>query len=207
MGPLEVGFSFSWASHQCLYVLVSVIVYAFCFQVPCWMPYSPMGTQPLEFAPLQPCRAYPWQAYVQPGDGHWLTQGTHLVAAPSTPLNRGEPSATESAVLQPFQLYDGAYSFGGLAESPPIPPPSLHGGEGSSAPGLVPSDDMVNSESAVGIKSGDSGVVIGYQVDELTGTWSAEWFVAHSHIYPGFVGKESSLTYFAWNWDVRIIPF
>ena len=82
-----------------------------------------------------------------------------------------------------------------MAESHPIPPPSLHGGEGSSFPGLVPSDDTVNSESVVGIKPGDSGVVIGYQVDECTHTWSAECFVAHLHIYPGFTGKMSSLTH------------
>ena len=55
---------------------------------------------------------------------------------------------------------------------------------------------MVDSESAMDIKPGDSGVVIGYQVDEFTCTWSAEWFVAHSHIYPGFTGKVSSLTHF-----------
>ena len=35
-----------------------------------------------------------------------------------------------------------------------------------------------------------------YQVDEFTCTWSAEWFLAHSHIYPGFTGKVSSLTHF-----------
>ena len=76
-----------------------------------------------------------------------------------------------------------------------IPLPSLHDGEGSSFPGLVPSDDTVDSESVMGIKPGDSGVVIGYQVDEFTHTWSAEQFVAHSHIYPGFTGKVSSLTH------------
>ena len=86
--------------------------------------------------------------------------------------------------------------MGGSAESHPIPLPSLHGGEGSSFPGLVPSDDTVNSESAVGIKSGDSGLVIGYQIDECTHNWSAEQFVAHSHIYPGFTGTVSSLTHF-----------
>ena len=48
----------------------------------------------------------------------------------------------------------------------------------------------------MGIKPGDSGVVIGYQVDGFTCTWSAERFVAHSHIYPGFTGKVSSLTHF-----------
>ena len=48
----------------------------------------------------------------------------------------------------------------------------------------------------MGVKPGDSGVVIGYQVDEFTHTWSAEQFVAHSHICPGFTGKVSSLTHF-----------
>ena len=84
----------------------------------------------------------------------------------------------------------------GLAESHPIPLLCLHNGEGSTFPSLVPSDDMVNSESVVDIKPGDSGVVIGYQVDELTHTWSAEQFVACSHIYPGFTCKVSSLTHF-----------
>ena len=77
-------------------------------------------------------------------------------------------------------------------ESHLIPLPSLHGGEGSSLPGLVPSDDVVDSDSVMGIKPGDSGVVIGHQVDEFTHTWFAEWFVAHSHIYPGFADKVSS---------------
>ena len=55
---------------------------------------------------------------------------------------------------------------------------------------------MVNSEAVVGIKPGHSGVVIWYQVDEFTCTWSAEHFAAHSHIYPGFIGKMSLLTHF-----------
>ena len=58
------------------------------------------------------------------------------------------------------------------------------------------SDDVVDPDSVMAIKPGDSGVVIGYQVDEFTCTWSAEWFVARSHIYPGFTGKVSSLTHF-----------
>ena len=48
----------------------------------------------------------------------------------------------------------------------------------------------------MGIKPDDSGVVSGYQVDEFTHTWSSEWLAAHSHIYPGFMGKVSSLTHF-----------
>ena len=82
-------------------------------------------------------------------------------------------------------------------ESHLIPPPSLHDGEGSSFPGLVPSDDAVDSDSVTGIKPGESSVVIGYQVDEFTHTWSAEPFVPCSHIYPGFTGKMSSLTHFS----------
>ena len=78
----------------------------------------------------------------------------------------------------------------------PIPLPSLCDEEGSSFASLVPSDDAVNSDSVMGIKLGDSGVVIGYQVDEFTRTCSAEQFMAHSHIYPGFTGKVSALTHF-----------
>ena len=48
----------------------------------------------------------------------------------------------------------------------------------------------------MGIKPGDSGVLIGYKVDEFTHTWSAELFVAPFHVYPGFTGKVSSLTHF-----------
>ena len=48
----------------------------------------------------------------------------------------------------------------------------------------------------MGIKPGDSSVVIAYQVDDFTCTWSAEQFVAHSYIYPGFTSKVSSLTHF-----------
>ena len=154
------------------------------------MPYSPMGAQLLGFVPWQPFGVYPWQAYVQPGDGQWSTPGSHRMAAT---LGGVEPSATHSAVPQPL---GGVYSLGGSIESHPIPLPSLYDGEGSSFPGLVPSDKAVDSDSVMGIKPDDSGVVIGYQVDEFTRTWSAEQFVAHSHIYPGFTGKVSSLTHF-----------
>ena len=104
--------------------------------------------------------------------------------------------ATQSAVPQVSHLYGWAYSLGGSAVSHPISLHFLHDGEGFSFLGLVPSDDTVNSESVMGIKPGDSGVVIGYQVDEFTHTWSAECFVAHFHIYPGFTGKVSLSTHF-----------
>ena len=91
-----------------------------------------------------------------------------------------------AAVLQPFQQYGGAHSLQGLADSHPIPLPSLHGEEGSIFLGFVLSNDTVDSKSVVGMKPGDSSVVIWYQVDEFTHTWSAEHFVAQSHIYPWF---------------------
>ena len=53
------------------------------------MLYSPMEAQPLGFAPLQPFGVYPWQAYVQPHDGHWSMPGVHRVAAPSATLGGG----------------------------------------------------------------------------------------------------------------------
>ena len=43
-GPPQVGFSFRVQPPRIFsYKLMLVIMYAFCFQVPCWMPYSPMG--------------------------------------------------------------------------------------------------------------------------------------------------------------------
>ena len=95
------------------------------------------------------------------------------------------------------QPIGGVFSLGGSAESHLITLTSLHDGEGSSFPGLVPSDYAVDSDSGMGVKPGDSSVVIGYQVDEFTCTWSVEQFVACSHIYPGFTGKVSSLTHFS----------
>ena len=44
----------------------------------------------------------------------------------------------------------------------------------------------------MGIKPGDSGVVIGHHVDEFPCIWCAEWFVAHFNIYSGFTGKVPS---------------
>ena len=121
----------------------------------------------------------------------------HLVCIewwlPLLPWVGGEPSATHSAVPQPI---GAVCSLGCSVESHPIPLPSLCDGEGSSFPGLVPSDDVVNSDSVMGIKPGDSGLVIEYQVDDFTRTWSARQFVANSHIYPGLTGKVSSLTHF-----------
>ena len=48
---------------------------------------------------------------------------------------------------------------------------------------------MVNFKPIMGFKAGDSDVVIGYQVDEFTCTWLVKYFIAASHIYPGFMDK------------------
>ena len=87
----QVVFLFRVEPPTILYIicLVSVLVSAFYHQVPCWMPYSPLGAQPVGFAPLQPLGVYPWQEYVQPGDGHQPTPSMCRVAAPSTILSRG----------------------------------------------------------------------------------------------------------------------
>ena len=46
------------------------------------------------------------------------------------------------------------------------------------------------------MKPGASGMVIGYQVGEFPCTWLFKHFDAQSPIYPGLMGKVSSLTYF-----------
>ena len=200
MGSPQVGFFFRVEPPTIFYIicLVSNLLSAFYFQVPGWMLYSSMGALPLGFAPLQPFGVYPRQAYVQPGDGHWSMLGMHRVAAPSATFSWGSLLLL-SLLFPSHPIYKVGHTALGTRQIHLIPLPFLHGGEGSSFPGLMPLDDMVNSESLMGIKPGDSGVVIGYQVDEFTCTWSAEQFVACSHIYPGFTGKVSSLTHFHLN--------
>ena len=89
----------------------------------------------------------------------------------------------------------GHTAFGCMAESHMITLPSLHDGEGS-FPGCVPPNDLFNTVSVVDIKPGDFGVVIGYQVGTFTHTWLVKHFVAELHMYPGFIGKVSTLTHF-----------
>ena len=143
MGPPQVGFCYKVEPPKYVYIicLVSVLVPAFCFQVPCQMLYSPMGAQLLGFVPLHPFGAYPWQAYVQPGDGHWPTTGMYRVAAPSPSLCRGSLMLLNLLFPNHPNYMVGHTAFG-TRQSHPITLPFLNGGEGSSFPGLVPSDDM-----------------------------------------------------------------
>ena len=71
------------------------------------------------------------------------------MAAPSTALSKG-PYTTWSTVFQPFHNMVGHTAWGD--QQSPSPLPSYHGWEGSSFPGLIPSDCMIDSESLVGIK-------------------------------------------------------
>ena len=119
MGPPQVGFSFRVEPPSILYFYMFHVFWcmlsAFRCHAGCFI--HQWGLNHLGFALLLPFVTYPWQTYVQPDDGHLPTPGMHRVSAPSMALSRGEPPATQSAVPKLFQLYGGAYSFGGLAES------------------------------------------------------------------------------------------
>ena len=69
---------------------------------------------------------------------------------------------------------------------------------------------MVNSKSVVGVKSGDSGVVILYQVDNFMFTWSAEcfFFVLLAHkFYLGSQIRCQLKSTSHMKWVVRVIHF
>ena len=51
--------------------MLSVMVFAFYFQVLMRSQIITIGVQSFAFAPLQSVRAMPWQAYVPPGVGLW----------------------------------------------------------------------------------------------------------------------------------------
>ena len=98
------------------------------------------------------------------------------------PLGNGPcQDCTEWLLIQlspSHSISDRAYSLGGSAVSQLILPPFLHGREGS-FPGYVPPNDMVGTPKyAVGVKPNNSGVMIGYQVDKFTHTWSVQYFIA-----------------------------
>ena len=66
-------------------MLMSVMVYVFCFQIPIWLKSSPVG-----FAMLQPFGEYPWKVYVPPGIGPYPIPGVQQVAALPTAFSRLE---------------------------------------------------------------------------------------------------------------------
>ena len=165
-------------------MLVSVMVHAFCFQVPFLMPYSPMGAQPLGFALLQPFRVYPWQAYVHPGDGNWPRPWMHWVGAPFTALSRRSLmllSQLFSCHPSNIMGHKALVAWQRVTWSLCLP---YMVGRGLLFQDWLCPITWSNSESVVGNQSDDSGMVVGYQVDEVTHIWSTEQFVAHAHTYP-----------------------
>ena len=155
-------------------MLACLTEFTFYFQVPLWLPCSLMGTQLLDVCPATTL----WSIPLSHVSVFWWWSVVHTrvlwVAAPSTASSREQLHATYSTVSKPFNQYSGIYSFWGSAGSNPIPLPYLHGREGCSLPGCVSLNDKINSNFMVGITSGDSGLVIGYQFDEYTCTWLAE---------------------------------
>ena len=84
----------------------------------------------------------------------------------------------------------------GAWQSHPISLTSLHGGERPFFSGSAAPNDVVDPKSEAGVKIGDYYVVIRNQVYEFTHTWLAEHFITQSPMYPGFMGKVSTLTHF-----------
>ena len=161
----------SWVSHQFIcYMLVSV----FCFQVPIWLPNSPMGFNHWGMHHYNPFE-YTLARHVSP---KWL----HLIGG---------------RFMIPIQLSSG-HSISMLEhttlstwQSHLILQPSLHGGEESSFSDCFPPNDMVFL-----ICAGHETWWFWFDhVDEFTCPWLAEYFIAESHIYPGFAGKVSALTH------------
>ena len=195
MSPWQVSFSSEMSPPTNLFIYVGVS-YGICLIISGSIldAIFTCGRLPLGFAFPQPFRAYQWQGYLHPGDGMMPKWGMHQVPAPSyVSSRRNLMLLSELSPAIPISWWGIQL---GARKNWLIPPHSLHVEEGSSFPALVPPNDTVDPESVVDMKSGDSGVVIGYQVDEFTHTWSAECFVAQSHIYPSFMGKVSSLTHF-----------
>ena len=135
----EVFFSFRVEPPTDFFIMVSVTVFAFCFQVP-------LGV-------------YPWQAYVSPGAVLQPILGVCWVAAVSTALIR-----CSLMLLIELSCSHSIHMVGHidwLFHSHPIPMPSLHGWDGSSFPGFVQPNNMIFSQSVVGFKPDNSSLVIG----------------------------------------------
>ena len=88
------------------------------------------------------------------------------------------PNATQRTVFQSFNQYGGIELWGLGRESPYFATlPIWWGGFLLSTFDITPMSTF-DYESVVGVKPGNSDVVIEYQVDEFTCNWLAECFVA-----------------------------
>ena len=187
----------SWASHH-LYFYMFGVCSGVCFLLSGAMldAYSPLGAQLIGFAPLQSFGVYLRQAYVQPGDGHWPTPGMHRVAVPSTALGKGTLLLLSQLSSSHSNYMVGHTALGTwqrVTQSLYLP---CMVGSGLLFHVRFHLMTQLTQNLWFTIKPGDSGMVIGYQVDEFTCTWSAEQIIAHSHIHAGFTSKVSSLIHF-----------
>ena len=140
------------------FMLVSLMVFAFCFQVPEWLPWSPIWAQPLGLASGYTCSRHmcclmlvygPCQECME-----WLFPPLLRVGESFMVLN---PLAISHSVNMLGHIALGAW------QNHPIPQSPLHAWKGSSLPGFVPLQEMVDADSVVGIKHGHSSVMIRYQ--------------------------------------------
>ena len=152
--PLQANANCAMGSPQVepptvLYItcLVSFLVSVFYFQVPCWMPFSPLGLNhwglhhcnPLESS----CSRHMCNLVMVIGPHQvcteWLLPPLHWIGRALCYSVCFSPAIL--SIWRGIQLWR-------LGRGHPIPPPSLHDGEGSSFPGLVPSDDNITLTSA-----------------------------------------------------------
>ena len=160
------------------------MMYAFCFQLPFWMPYSQLVAGLHPCSPLEDTHSRhmcilvmvigqckEWTEWLLPT---LLWIGGSIILVNQLSFSHSNNMFGHTA-LDAWQR---------VTQSPSLP----HMVERHLFPSLGPSTDRINCESMMDIKPGDSCVVIGYQVDEFTCTWSAELC--------GFMGKVSSLTHF-----------
>ena len=85
MGPPQVSFFFRVEPLTNLSIYVGSPLWCMLstFRFPCGCLFDLWWAQPLGFTLQEPLGAYPWQAYVHPGDGLRPRPGMHWVAAPS----------------------------------------------------------------------------------------------------------------------------
>ena len=91
------------------------------------------------------------------------------------------PYANQTAAPPTIQSVWYGIQIWGLTESP-NPSLSLHVREGSSFPGLVPPNYMVNSEFVVDIYTGDSGVVLGIWLMNCSHLVGREFYCLTTHL-------------------------
>ena len=146
-----------------------------------WLPCSPMGAQPSGLhcnKPMEFTFARHMYLLVMVHDSH--LECTEWLLLPLLPVEGRIMLLIQLSQAVPSICWD--IQLWGLGRELPNPSTFPIWWEGSSLPGCVPPNDTVNSESVVGIKPGDSSMVIGFQIDEFTCIWLAQQFVAQSHI-------------------------